>query len=142
MSWPLARRCHTMQACPCCRQPTHFELLPDHRRLGSICTQFEHGSAAASAPASAQHQAKHEHWLPLKADRVDPSRHGRPTGSYGSFEGLRNPKDPADFSPFRITHTDGPDAEPSALQKGSHGGPDKEWYGFPVAGDQQFQTPW
>ena len=44
------------------------------------------------------------------------ARHGRPTGSYGSFEGLTDPKNPEDFQPFRIKHTEGPDAEPTTTQ--------------------------
>ena len=44
------------------------------------------------------------------------ARHGRPTGSYGSFEGLTDPKSPEDFQPFRIKHTEGPDAEPTTTQ--------------------------
>ena len=46
------------------------------------------------------------------------------------------------FVPFRIKHIVGPGAEPTGPQNGSHGGPDKPWPGVPLAGDQQFQTPW
>ena len=44
------------------------------------------------------------------------ARHGRPTGSYGSFEGLTDPKSPEDFPPIRLKHTEGPDAEPTTTQ--------------------------
>ena len=129
-----------MQSCPCCARPAPFAswlpARPHRRRLGTVSAQL--GAAAAAPPKKGQT----EPFLPLPADRVDPSRHGRPMGMQGSFEGLRNPKDPQKFAPFRIKHTVGPGAEPVTAQNGSHGGPDKEWPGVALAGDQQFQTPW
>ena len=100
----IARRAN-MQSCPCCRQPTHHQLLPNERRLGAALAQL--------SPSPTRRVPKDAPFLPLKGDRADPTRHGRPTGSYGSFEGLRNPKDPAKHAPFRIKHTEGGNAEPT-----------------------------
>eukprot|EP01043_Picozoa_sp_COSAG02_P006000 COSAG02_NODE_167_length_31944_cov_19.552237_7_plen_419_part_00 len=126
-----------MQRCSCC------ELLPrHHRRLFTVGTQLVEQTAAAATRSKTSEEEQTEPFLPLPADRVDPSRHGRAMGMQGSFEGLRNPKDPQAFSPFRIKHTVGADAESVRPQNGSHGGPDKEWPGVALAGDQQFQTPW
>ena len=94
-----------MQGCPCCARPAPFAswlpARPHRRRLSTVSAQL--GAAAASPPKKGQT----EPFLPLPADRVDPSRHGRPMGMQGSFEGLRNPKDPQKFAPFRIKHTVG-----------------------------------
>ena len=129
-----------MQSCPCCQRPAHRELLPNTRRLGAALAQLSPSRTTASSAANAT--PPKEPFLPLKEDRLDPTRHGRPTGSYASFEGLRDPKDPEKHAPFRIKHSEGLNAEPTAGQSGSHGGPATVWMGYPVAQDEQFQNPW
>ena len=111
-------------SCPCCLQTTPFELVPNRRRMGALCKQMSDVQlspvAAETGPGTA-------------TPGVSSPNRARAGGAPLSAEQLAT----KGTEPFRIKHTEGPDAEPAGSSSGSHRGPAQEWFMQNIADDLQ-----
>ena len=92
--------------CPCCQQSV-FELLPNkQRRLGAVCAQMEALSVAPQGAAGATSEPSQGVSSPAWARQGGAALSPEQVATKGT-------------EPFRLLHTEGPDAVESSMSSGS-----------------------